>query len=188
PHAGTYLTPDPLGLAASPNPHAYVPNPCAHIDPLGLEPGSARYPFGEVPDMEFDFRRLGIGRPDGEVVLSGHGGIPEGDGTPVTVPDGTSVAMYTEHGQGLMNPGALNIETGFKFEFYSGRLEPPPEPKEVYGPGEQLPDYTLDPPVGLKVYGNPVTVTSPTRLSELLKPGMGRVHWAACRNVYLPDP
>ena len=36
PVTGAYLSPDPLGLAPSPNPHAYVPNPYAEIDPLGL--------------------------------------------------------------------------------------------------------------------------------------------------------
>jgi RHS repeat-associated protein len=36
PVTGSYLTPDPLGLAAAPNPHAYVPNPLIQIDPLGL--------------------------------------------------------------------------------------------------------------------------------------------------------
>jgi RHS repeat-associated protein len=36
PTTGRYLSPDPLGLAPAPNPHAYVPNPCSWIDPLGL--------------------------------------------------------------------------------------------------------------------------------------------------------
>jgi RHS repeat-associated protein len=36
PVTGGYLTPDPLGLAAAPNPHAYVPNPHLQADPLGL--------------------------------------------------------------------------------------------------------------------------------------------------------
>jgi RHS repeat-associated protein len=36
PVTGSYLTPDPLGLAPAPNPHAYVPNPLTQIDPLGL--------------------------------------------------------------------------------------------------------------------------------------------------------
>ena len=36
PATGRYLSPDPLGLAPAPNPHAYVPNPNAQIDPLGL--------------------------------------------------------------------------------------------------------------------------------------------------------
>lgn len=37
---GRYLTTDPLGLEPAPNPHAYVINPLAWIDPLGLKPGS----------------------------------------------------------------------------------------------------------------------------------------------------
>jgi RHS repeat-associated protein len=36
PATGRYLSPDSLGLAPSPNPHTYVPNPCTYIDPLGL--------------------------------------------------------------------------------------------------------------------------------------------------------
>ena len=37
PTTGRYLTPDPLGLTPSPNPHTYPTNPTSHIDPLGLE-------------------------------------------------------------------------------------------------------------------------------------------------------
>jgi RHS repeat-associated protein len=36
PATGSYLTPDPLGLAPALNPHAYVPNPTTSLDPLGL--------------------------------------------------------------------------------------------------------------------------------------------------------
>jgi RHS repeat-associated protein len=36
PLTGRYLTPDPLGLAPGPNPHAYVGNPTKLIDPSGL--------------------------------------------------------------------------------------------------------------------------------------------------------
>ncbi|MFF4653320.1 RHS repeat-associated core domain-containing protein [Streptomyces sp. NPDC001380] len=42
PATGRYLTTDPLGLDAGPNPHAYVPNPLFWIDPLGL----AKQPSG----------------------------------------------------------------------------------------------------------------------------------------------
>ncbi len=38
PLTGRYLTPDPLGLAPGPDPHAYVPNPATWTDPLGLNP------------------------------------------------------------------------------------------------------------------------------------------------------
>jgi RHS repeat-associated protein len=37
PVSGSYLTPDPLGLAPSANPHAYVSNPEVLTDPLGLK-------------------------------------------------------------------------------------------------------------------------------------------------------
>jgi RHS repeat-associated protein len=36
PATGRYLTSDPLGQGAGPNPHGYVPNPLFWIDPLGL--------------------------------------------------------------------------------------------------------------------------------------------------------
>ncbi|MHC1558035.1 putative T7SS-secreted protein [Actinomycetospora sp. C-140] len=37
PETGQYASVDPLGLAPSPHPRAYVPNPTAEIDPLGLQ-------------------------------------------------------------------------------------------------------------------------------------------------------
>ena len=36
PDIGSYLTPDPLGLSAQPNDHAYTSNPLTLTDPLGL--------------------------------------------------------------------------------------------------------------------------------------------------------
>lgn len=36
PESAAYLTPDPIGLAAGPNDHAYVPNPLVDMDPFGL--------------------------------------------------------------------------------------------------------------------------------------------------------
>lgn len=39
PETACYTSQDPLGLAASPNPSAYVPNPLTGTDPLGLIPG-----------------------------------------------------------------------------------------------------------------------------------------------------
>jgi RHS repeat-associated protein len=48
PVTGSYLTPDPLGLAPAPNPHAYVPNPLIQIDPLGLMPCGPESDIGRV--------------------------------------------------------------------------------------------------------------------------------------------
>lgn len=58
----------------------------------------------------------------------------------------------------------------------------------TYGPGDRLPNYTLYPPEGLNIKGNPITVTDPTRVSDLLKPGLGECHWAACtHNIRAPN-
>ncbi|MGW3563376.1 putative adhesin [Streptomyces sp. NPDC000941] len=107
------------------------------------------------------------------MVFTGHGGIRAGDGTPVTVPEGTSVAMYGEHGKDISHYKGTLIETG------------DPKPLELYKPGEQLPDYSLFPPGGLDVSGR--TVRHEVRLSQLLLPNMGRVHWSACRSIMKAD-
>jgi RHS repeat-associated protein len=61
PEVGAYLTPDPLGLAAAPNPHAYVMNPQVLADPLGLTP----YDVGEVGvDTNSLIRGLDFGELD----------------------------------------------------------------------------------------------------------------------------
>jgi hypothetical protein len=152
-----------------------VPNPHVLIDPLGLEPGGAAR---AAPDFNASSSGIandlrGLGRPDNELVLSGHGGIHPGDSTPVTVPEGTSITMYGPHGEPITDELGNKIETGS------------PAPLEVYGPGEQLPDYWLIPPKGLTILGFPrtVIVDSPTKLSDLLAPNMERIHWAACRVV-----
>ncbi|GAA4784244.1 hypothetical protein GCM10023200_17300 [Actinomycetospora chlora] len=44
PETGQYASVDPLGLAPSPHPRAYVPNPTAEIDPLGLQSCEPRLP------------------------------------------------------------------------------------------------------------------------------------------------
>jgi RHS repeat-associated protein len=178
PVTGSYLSPDPLGLAPAPNPHAYVANPQLQIDPLGLDPGIVERgaptfrvnSSGIVDDMH------GIGRPDNQLVLSGHGGIKLGDESLATVPPGTRVSMYTTHGDTIYDSEGHKIETASM------------TPTQVFDPGEKLPDYWLEPPEGeieIIVKGLPrnVTVTGPTRLSTLLRPNMGTVHWAACRFV-----
>ncbi|WP_394816803.1 putative T7SS-secreted protein [Streptomyces lonegramiae] len=164
PETARYTSPDPLGLAAAPNPVAYVANPHAWVDPLGLcpcTPGTSH-----------------AGRPDGDTVLSGHGAIWSEDTRPgrevmVTVPKGTRLHLYVEHGEMLKNPKANRIELGTE----------PLGSAKVVEPGQQVWDYSLFPPDGLTITGNPVTVTRETPLSQLLQPNMGNVHWAACREV-----
>ncbi|MEU9481439.1 putative T7SS-secreted protein [Streptomyces sp. NPDC048191] len=53
PETARYASADPLGLVPAPNPAAYVHNPHAHSDSLGLAP---EYPDGEEPRGTFNFR------------------------------------------------------------------------------------------------------------------------------------
>ena len=171
PETARYLTPDPLGLGPAPNPVAYVHNPTRTRDPFGL------CPEGTAPNFDVDssgtVRDLRhLGRPDNELVFSGHGGIHPEDRTLLTIPHGTELAMYSRHGESISDEVGNLIETGN------------PTPLEIYRPGQQVPDYTLDDPDDLHIEGMPrnITVTGPTYLSELLGPNRGRVHWAACRD------
>jgi RHS repeat-associated protein len=181
PQTARYATPDPLGLGPAPNPATYIHNPLTWADPLGLSPcppekirtGTAPAFVTDASGMSQDVRTLG--RPDGQFVLSGHGGIRPGDGSFVTVPHGTELVMYSPHSVSINDIVGNAIETGTA------------KPLSTYGPGEKLPDYWLMPPKDLNVLGAPrnLTVTTPTRISGLLGPNMGRVHWAACRAVPL---
>ncbi|SUA31694.1 Uncharacterized conserved protein [Mycolicibacterium fortuitum] len=49
PHAGRYLTPDPLGLTPAPNPYGCPQNPTRYTDPYGLSPCSEA--SGERPQL-----------------------------------------------------------------------------------------------------------------------------------------
>ncbi|MDX3229027.1 putative T7SS-secreted protein [Streptomyces sp. ME19-01-6] len=187
PETARYTTPDPLGLTPAPNPAAYVPNPHLYIDPLGLSPctiprgDETRSPNSggwaepnsadDVGEFAQDFNVFG--RPDNERVFAGHGGIRAGDTSMVTVPEGTSVATYREPGRGM----DISNELGSMIE------EGNPTPTRVYRPGEQMPDYSLFPPGRWGTSPSSTVVSEETRLSQLLEPNMGRVHWAACRSI-----
>ncbi|MGW5445342.1 WXG100 family type VII secretion target [Streptomyces asiaticus] len=117
------------------------------------------------------------GREDGETVFSGHGYLEYQAGT-CTVPPGTHVSFYVPHGDLLPGRNGVAIEAGVLPRGYV----------ETFHPGDTVPDYTLAPPAApfggsFSVMENSVTVSKRTRLSELLKPGMGNVHWAACREI-----
>ncbi|MCX2928619.1 putative adhesin, partial [Streptomyces sp. NEAU-W12] len=117
------------------------------------------------------------GRTD-ETVLAGHGYLEEGAGT-IRMPEGTSMSFYVEHGDRLGGLDGLTVEAGV----YPG------EALQVARPGDVIPNYTLAAPAsgpggGFSVFENSVTVVERTKLDALLKPGMGTVHWAACREIF----
>nr|WP_129843133.1 DUF6531 domain-containing protein [Streptomyces sp. RFCAC02] len=169
PATGRYTSPDPLGLAPAPSPVAYVAHPHTAADPLGLDPEYFDAFSGDFQSADH-FGPL-PGRSDGETVFSGHGGIGRHDDLTFEVPEGTDIAVYCDHGEGISTELGNDIELGSA------------TPSDTYRAGQMMPDYVLEPPRGLFVMGDARTVTEPTRLSELLQPNMGRVHWAACRTV-----
>ncbi|MES2534839.1 MAG: LysM domain-containing protein, partial [Pseudomonadota bacterium] len=103
-------------------------------------------------------------------VFSGHGGYEIGRGITV-VPEGTSLTVYSKFGGTITDRLGNVVETGGDLSKVYSR---------TYGAGDRMPNYTLYAPDGLALQGSPVTVSRPTRLSDLLKPGMGQCQWAAC--------
>jgi hypothetical protein len=108
--------------------------------------------------------------PAPRVVLSGHGGFVPGSGL-TAVPEGTSVTTYSRLG------GSITDELGNAVEL---KQVPPGVYSKTYLPGQSMPNYTLSPPTGLKILGEPQTVSVDTPLSQLLKANMGECHFAAC--------
>jgi hypothetical protein len=81
------------------------------------------------------------------------------------------VTVYAEHGSTITDGLGNLIETGGDTSrVYS----------HTYHAGESMPNYTLHPPDGLKIEGNPWTVDASTRLSEMLQANMGEIDFAAC--------
>ncbi len=107
--------------------------------------------------------------------FAGHGHVLEGAPTTI-VPEGTSITFHVRHGEGMWNYDAMLVEKGVYGSF-----------SETFGPGARIPNYILDAPDSmLTIMSKSHTVNVPTTLGDLLKPGMGRVDWAACRTCYSP--
>ncbi|WP_432000181.1 WXG100 family type VII secretion target [Streptomyces sioyaensis] len=120
-------------------------------------------------------RVLAGGRADGQKVFAGHGYLERGAGE-VTVPPGTRISFYVEDGELIPGLNGVAVEGGTY----------PASAVQTFEAGEKIPNYTLAPPEakgagGFTVYENSTTVSAEARLSDLLKPGMGDTHWAACR-------
>ncbi len=102
--------------------------------------------------------------------ISGHGAYSPAHGH-ATVPPGTSITVYAEHGSIITDDLGNLIETGGDTSgVYS----------KTFQAGEALPDYTIYPPDDLNIMGTPQTVSRPTLLSELVHDGMGPVDLAVC--------
>ena len=118
----------------------------------------------------------GGGPPDAEpseerrVTISGHGAYRPLDGE-ITVPRATTITVYAEHGSSITDGlGNLIESAGDTSGVYS----------HTFYAGERVPNYTIYPPDGLSIVGTPITVISPTLISELVQESMGSVHLAVC--------
>lgn len=118
---------------------------------------------------------VATGAPRGDVALAGHGEIrytPTRDN--FTMPQGTTLRVWAEHGAGISDRFGNMIERGA-----TGNLQP----TGYYHPGQQVPPYVLHPTGTLNVEASSVTVQTPTFLQDILKPNMGVVDWAACSHA-----
>ncbi|MER0241073.1 putative T7SS-secreted protein [Streptomyces sp. HSW2009] len=151
PETARYLTPDPLGLAPADNPHIYIPNPLAWIDPLGLQgcdPGIDDDTYGEIEaayghrvadGVDHDLQRISDGSSNAlDHSISGIGSDPhelarylssfEGRTTHVDTKQGSRVA-YDDSRRDAQGRGVLIVETPYRIhafhyseaDFNSGR-------------------------------------------------------------------
>ncbi|MGQ4516751.1 RHS repeat-associated core domain-containing protein [Streptomyces sp. DW26H14] len=177
PETARYLTPDPLGLTPAPNPATYVSNPIMWLDPHGLFPEQDRRPQPKHGPGEGDEWAKSVtqkGRVDNSKVISGHGYYEFGAGD-MQVPPGTWLKFYVEDGERIGDAFAHDIETGGNHPAV-----------ETFGPGKKLPDYTVDRPRNLAISSRSITVSAPTRLSEIVTDKMGAVHVLICREHVKP--
>ncbi|MFJ6747770.1 DUF6531 domain-containing protein [Streptomyces sp. NPDC091266] len=117
PESGRYTTPDPLGLAPAPNPVAYVDNPQAFTDPLGLACDEKNPTWsGKVAFKALDFMK----RPGGIVAkldksMMGGKTKPRPTSEPPGWTGGKTVAMDRGHLLGAQlggsNKSVLNFVT-----------------------------------------------------------------------------
>lgn len=86
PATARYYSPDPLGLAPSPNPHGYVANPLNWLDPLGLE--------GEMPGP------TPIPKVDNAKLQNIINGLYKGVGNDPQIGDGSAMAAASHEVNG----------------------------------------------------------------------------------------
>ena len=85
------------------------------------------------------------------IILSGHGGILEGDTTTFTLPKGVSIRFYTPLGARMYDPEANAVEAGSRRWPFIGAHS---HPYEATGPGGTISDHVFHPPDSrITIYG-----------------------------------
>ncbi|MFJ3934694.1 putative adhesin [Streptomyces sp. NPDC090029] len=116
------------------------------------------------------------GRANRQHVVSGHGTWDVVNGERTTVPRGTWCVFYCADGAKLSDGAGLAVEQGLDVARF-----------ETVKPGTEIRDLTIHPPRStvpgetMVVMKGSVTTSEATSLSSILKPDMGPVHIATCR-------
>jgi hypothetical protein len=125
--------------------------------------------FGPGAGSEYARDITRTGRTDQSSVITGHGYYVRGSGD-FEVPSSTWLHFYTPDGRRLRDTVGLAVETGERVR-----------PTEIFVPGSIVPDYTVGAPSNLRISSRSISVTQPTRLSEIIRPNMGPCHVTICR-------
>jgi RHS repeat-associated protein len=169
-------------------------NPLAYTDPTGYDPeaaGGETLPFKSVlPCKRTDIVGHGAHLTPDEVERSATGGYGLKEevlykGTKAgyfVVPEGTTITAYAPHGFSLAEELGEAIQLGTLH---------PQQFKVTYHPGDVIPNYLVMPPgKDMAVHHisgvDTVTVSGPTSLNTLIKPGMGSVNLAMCLTDFNP--
>jgi RHS repeat-associated protein len=115
------------------------------------------------------------GRPDGQSVIAGHGTWDVAQGATVKTPSGTWCVYYCADDAKLADGVGLAVEQGLVVK-----------PYEIVKPGTTIRDLTISPARGrlndpMVVMNGSITASEATLLSSILRPNMGPVHIATCR-------
>lgn len=116
PVAARFASPDPLGLLAGANPVAYVHNPTAAIDPLGLTP--CVIPHRTPPHIEDGNLKEGWTHIDGRHVTGNH---PSGPGD--LFAPGTTRAQLDEAAQQLVKKGTRVSDPNRQLQVFERRIK-----------------------------------------------------------------
>jgi RHS repeat-associated protein len=117
PATGSYLSPDPLGLAPALNPHAYVPNPTISLDPLGLM--ACDNAAEDVPDPMPKYKPSGVPDRSSAVYIN----VRDADGNVTTVGSVTGSTIHAEDvAQDMVPGGPMSRPFGWRMDPEAGSV------------------------------------------------------------------